>query len=208
MKKTMAFLLLVMISLVGHTQQQELEQLILDVEKLAQFKQILSDMKTGYDILTQGYNAVRDISQGNFNLHKAFLDGLLVVSPTVRNYVKVASIINNQITIVSEYKTAFSRLKSSGYFNPDEINYVAQVYSKLFDDSVNNLSDLTTILMAGSLRMSDAERLQSIDRLDRDMTDKLSFLRSFNNQAAVMTLQRAREQNSLLGIQKMYQTNP
>ncbi|WP_431213790.1 TerB family tellurite resistance protein [Puia sp. P3] len=161
-------------------------------------------MKDGYDILTQGYNAVRDISEGNFNLHKAFLDGLLVVSPAVKNYIKVAQIINNQLTLVTEYKSAFSQLKSSGQFNPDEILYIAKVYSHLLDASLNNISDLTTILTAGSLRMSDAERLASIDRLDRDMTEKVSFLRTFNNQTAMLALQRSKEQNSIQGIQHMY----
>ena len=51
-------------------QAQELEELALDIEKLAQFKQILSDMKKGYTILSGGYNTIKNLSQGNFNLHK------------------------------------------------------------------------------------------------------------------------------------------
>jgi hypothetical protein len=53
-------------------QTQDVQQLILDIEKLTQFKAILSDMQTGYTILTQGYGAVKDISEGNFNLHSAY----------------------------------------------------------------------------------------------------------------------------------------
>ena len=44
-------------------QVQELEQLTLDIEKLLQFKQILSDLKKGYQILSGGYNTIRDLSQ-------------------------------------------------------------------------------------------------------------------------------------------------
>ena len=57
-------------------QSAEIQQLLLNVEKLTQFKQILSDMKKGYQILEGGYNTIKDISEGNFSLHKAFLDGL------------------------------------------------------------------------------------------------------------------------------------
>jgi len=191
-----------------HAQSYELQQLILDVEKLTQFKKILSDMKEGYEILTKGYNAVRDISQGNFNLHKVFLDGLLAVSPTVKNYVKVADIISNQVKLVQEYKAAFTRLQRSGLFNLDEIDYVARVYSRLFDESVDNLSDLVTIVTAGSLRMSDAERLQAIDRIDKAMSEKLFFLRQFNSQTAVLTLQRSKEKQSIQGVQNMYGITP
>lgn len=67
-------------------QADEIAQLVLNIEKLSQFKQILSDMKKGYQILNGGYNTVKNIAEGNFSLHKAFLDGLMEVSPTVRNY--------------------------------------------------------------------------------------------------------------------------
>src|ERR1700754_1917756 len=56
---------------------QDLQQLLMDIEKLTQFKAILSDMETGYTILTQGYGAVKDISQANFNLHSSFLNSLM-----------------------------------------------------------------------------------------------------------------------------------
>jgi len=204
MKKLFLILSILGGSLAGRAQSYELQQLILDVEKLGQFKKILSELKTGYEVLTQGYNAVRDISQGNFNLHKGFLDGLLAVSPAVKDYFKVGHIIDQQLRIVREYKTAFARLNASGYYNPDEINYIATVYNKLFDASVKNIEDLGIILTAGTLRMSDAERLQAIDRLDKDMEDKLSFLRQFNDEGAVMTLQRAREHGDAQNVQKMY----
>jgi DNA repair ATPase RecN len=107
-------------------QAEEIEQLLLNVEKLAQLKQILADLKKGYEIVSKGYTTIKNISEGNFNLHKTFLDGLLEVSPTVRNYKKVAGIINHQIAIVKEYKQAFSRFKEEGNFTPGEIDYLGK----------------------------------------------------------------------------------
>ncbi|WP_244307430.1 hypothetical protein [Flavobacterium fluviatile] len=78
----------------GNSQSQEIQQLILNIEKLAQFKQILSDMKKGYEILSGGYKVAKDMSQGNFTLHKTFLDALMQVSPVVRNYKRVGDIAN------------------------------------------------------------------------------------------------------------------
>src|SRR5690606_13782078 len=64
-------------------QTEEIAQLLLNVEKLAQFKQILTDMKKGYDILNGGYRTVKQLTEGNFSLHRVFLDGLMEVSPAV-----------------------------------------------------------------------------------------------------------------------------
>src|SRR5580692_2717144 len=101
-----------------HAQSYEVERLILDIQKLAQMKNILTDLYKGYEILNTGYNTIKNISEGNFNLHKAFLDGLLAVSPAVKNYQKALDIIDYESRIVSEYKSALSRFQQDKHFNP------------------------------------------------------------------------------------------
>lgn len=188
-------------------QADEIAQLVLNIEKLSQFKQILSDMKKGYQILNGGYNTVKNIAEGNFSLHKAFLDGLMEVSPTVRNYRRVADIANYQITLVKEYKNAYNRFRRDNNFNADELAYLARVYDKLFKESLRNLDELLTIVTAGKARMSDDERLQAIDRIYADMQDKLLFLRHFNNNTTVLAVQRAKERNDAQALQKIYGVN-
>jgi hypothetical protein len=185
-------------------QSFELQQLILDVQKLTQMKQILTDMKTGYDIVSKGYSTVRDIAQGNFNLHEVFLDGLWLVSPTVRQYWKIPVIIDYQVSIVKEYQSAFSRFQKSSSFNPDEILYMGAVYNKLLDQSLKNIGDLTTVITANQLRMSDAERLHAIDHIYSDMQDKMLFVRSFTNNTSLLDLQRTKEQNDTRMMQQLY----
>ena len=104
-------------------QSTEAQQLLLNVEKLAQLKKILSNMKKGYEIVSTGYNTIKDISKGNFNLHDAFLNALLQVSPTVRKYKRVADIITCQSQIVKEYRSAFNRFKSTNMFNSSMITF-------------------------------------------------------------------------------------
>ncbi|MBN8717939.1 MAG: TerB family tellurite resistance protein [Sediminibacterium magnilacihabitans] len=188
-------------------QSEEVQQLLLNVEKLAQFKQILSDLKKGYQIVSVGYSTIKDLSQGNFNLHKTFLDGLMMVSPTVRKYKRIADIINNQLLIVKEYKTAFNRFKQDGNFNPGEIEYLGKVYGNLFKQSMNDLDELMMIITDSKLRMSDDERLEAIDQVFSKMQDKLLFLRHFNNNTTILALQRAREKNDAATMQKIYGIN-
>ena len=200
MKKILLTLLLFVMAVIPgklYAQADEIEQLTLDIEKLAQFKQILTDLKKGYEILNGGYNTIKDISQGNFNLHKTYLDGLLAISPAVKNYKKIADIITNQQQIVKEYKSAYSRFKGTGLFADDELTYISGVYDNLIKKSLNNLDDLTTVITANQLRMSDDERIKAIDRVDKDISDQLVFLRQFNNGTSVLAAQRAKEQNDV-----------
>lgn len=205
MKKLFIILLLTATTAISKGQSQEVQQLLLNVEKLSQLKNILSVMKQGYQIVSNGYNAVKDISQGNFSLHEVFLDGLMLVNPEIKKYRRVADIIAYQKAIILEYKNAFNRFKASGSFNPQEINYLTSVYSRLFSQSLNNLDELASVVTSSQLRMSDDERLQAIDRIFADTQDKLSFLRHFNQSASILNIQRAREKAGISTLQKLYQ---
>lgn len=185
-------------------QTTDMVQLILDIEKLTQLKGILSDMKTGYNIIDGGYNQVKSIEQGNFSLHQTFLNGLLAVSPAVTKYGRIADIVLEQGYIVTEYTTTFKQLRESGSFTANEIAYLANVYTTLLQQSLMNLSQLTTILTAGKLRMSDDERLRAVDHIYADTDDKLTFLRHFDQQATILSMQRQNDLNDISSTQKLY----
>lgn len=180
-----------------NAQEHEIQQLLLNVEKLAQFKQILQDMYKGYQILHKGYTAIKDISQGNFSIHKTFLDGLLEVSPTVQKYKRVADIIDYQIRIVKEYKSAYNQFKKDKYFTSGEIEYMGKVYGNLSELCLKNLDDLLTVITAGKLRMSDDERISAIDNIFSEIQDEWSFLKHFNNSAKLLSVARAKEQQDV-----------
>jgi hypothetical protein len=184
-------------------QSDDMVQLILDIEKLTQLKGILTDMKTGYTIINGGYNEVKQIADGNFNLHSTFLNGLLMVSPAIANYGRVADIVLKQGYIVKEYQRYYRQFKQSG-FNSDELAYIANVYTTLLQQSLQNLSQLTDIIAAGKLRMNDNERLRAIDHIYADTDDKLTFLRQFDQQNAIMAAQRQHELSNLSTVQKLY----
>lgn len=188
-------------------QKQEIQQLILNIEKLAQFKQILKDMKKGYEILSGGYNTVKDLSEGNFSLHQTFLDALMQVSPTVKNYRRIGDIVKYQLVLVKEYKSAFSRFRDSRNFNGEEIAYLEKVYDNLFKQSLRNLDELTLVITANKMRMSDDERLAAIDKIYVDMQDKVLFLRNFNNNTAVLDLQRSKEHHDTRAMRSIYKSN-
>jgi hypothetical protein len=186
-------------------QTQDLQQLMLDMEKLTQLKGILSEMKAGYKIYTLGYNTLSSLAKGNFDLHNVYLTGLLAVSPAVRNYGRIAEILEQQASLVAEYKRANTSFQQSGSFNAAELSYMSDIYTRLVMRSLTNLDELNTVLTAGKLRMSDAERIKSIDRIYGNSSDQLTFLRSFDRQGIVLSLQRSKDLNDTKTLKKLYQ---
>lgn len=198
------FILCLLISKVGIGQSDEAQQLLLNWEKLTQFKTILKNMKDGYQVLHKGYTSIKNISAGNFSLHKTFLDGLLEVSPVVKKYKRVADIINYQVRLVKEYKAAYRQFRDDKQFTVTEIEYLGKVYANLFNQSVKNIDALATVITSGKLRMSDDERLQAIDRIYEEIVDQYTFLNEFNNNTAILALQREKDKMDIDGMKKVH----
>lgn len=203
----LVFLMLVFAGRDCYPQTQEAKQLMLNVEKLAQLRNILSGMKKGYDILLKGYNSVKDIAEGNFSLHELFLDGLLVVSPEVKKYARVADIINYQRDIGSEWKLALEAFNAADVFGSGELSYLKGVYQGLSRRSFQNVEDLALVLTSSKLRMSDGERLSAIDRIYLDTRDQLVFLRDFNASAVLLVRQKQKEKREIEQLKSIYKQN-
>ena len=198
------FFILLLCSNYCFGQSQEAKQLLLNVEKLAQLKLMLSHMKTGYQILEKGYTSIKNISQGNFNLHRDFLDGLLQVSPAVKQYSKVADIIRVQLKLVKESKAALAEFLGSKQFTIAEIEYLGNVYANLLKECLKTLDELAMVVTAGKLRMSDDERLQAIDKIYDEVMEQYTFLNEFNNGTAILSLQREKEKMDIDLMRKVH----
>lgn len=204
MRKIMCCLLIFLPGRQAPAQSAEIEQLLLDVSKLTELRGILQDMYSGYQTLHQGYEDVKNIAKGNFTLHDAFLTGLLAVSPNVQNDQRIADIVNNQLELVQEYKSAYGTFRADPHFTEAELSYLSEVYGNLVTQSANDVEELTMVITAGALRMSDDERLTAIDRIDKDIKGKLSFLRYFNNNVRVQAVQRAKAAGDAATLTKLY----
>lgn len=188
----------------GICQSQEATQLLLNYEKLKQLEEILDNMYKGYKILSQGYDRIKGIAEGNYKLHEVFLDGLLSVSPAVKKYKRISQIVAYQQILVKEYKRAYSNFKNDARLSLEEIRYLANVYEYLGKQSLKNLEELAMIIAASKLRMSDDERIAAIDRIFVDIENKVAFLRYFNNSTQLLIIQRAKEKNDVERVKDLH----
>lgn len=212
MKKTICIVTLVLLCMCWsrnlRAQTHEATQLVLNYEKLQQLEAILDNMYHGYKVLSKGYNTVRDIAEGNFSIHQVFLDGLYAVSPVVRDYRRIPEIIRYQKFLAKEYKRAFERFRNDTNLTVREVRYIANVYSYLVKQSLQNLDALLMVITASRLRMSDEERLRAIDEIFHSMEEKVAFLIHFNNSTGALIVQRAKSKRDIDTTRKLYELTP
>lgn len=200
--KKLLFFLLCCSSPSAFAQSDEIQQLVMNVEKLAQLKEILSNLEKSYRILEGGYQTIKGLSEGNFKLHQVFLDRLLEVSPVVQDYQRVKVILTRQRQMI--YGLEQLRRQALGPLPVEEYTYLEAAFRRLYEQSLAHVNSLTLLLTPRQLRMNDAERLSAIDVLYEQSEHQYRFMRQFTQQTKLLIESRQREKASLEGLQRLY----
>ncbi|MES2373468.1 MAG: hypothetical protein V4557_12860 [Bacteroidota bacterium] len=150
-------------------QAQAIEELSLNLEKLAQMKMMLNNMYSGYANLVNGYGKIIGVSKSNFDLHDDFLNQLFEVHAPVRNDPRIETVLSNYLLIGMESGKAYSAFVKSMLFTSSELIGIQNSLNVLKSAGNSKLDELQKVLTPGMLRMSDAERISAIDRIDHDV---------------------------------------
>lgn len=164
------------------------------LQQIAALKVYLGHAKKGYNIVTSGVNTIRNIKNGDLNLHRDFFNRLKNVNPAIRKYAKVTDIIAYQVKIVKQTKITIQQIRETKQFTEAELDYSKQVFDNLLDECMKTVEELILVTTSGKLEMKDDERLKRIDRLYADVQDKYSFACSFSEDMGLLAVQRLGEQ--------------
>lgn len=203
MKAGMFVLLLFIACLRVSAQFQELEQLKLNLEKLAQLKLSLSEMKRGYQVLQNGYNGVRDAARGNYDLHKNYLDGLLQVNNVVKTSPALVQVFSTQKRLLQEYKTGWQRIVSSNLFSVQELADIRTTYQFVIDQVSNDLETIDAVLSPGRLRMNDAERLSVVEKVKTNVAGNLKEVLELNQESNRVMLLRLQQRKDMDAVRRL-----
>lgn len=162
-------LLLLLLTSRGYGQSVEIQQLLVNIEKLAQMKASYQTMVNGYKTLSHGYQQVSDLTKGNFLLHKDYLDGLLAVSPSVRQYGRIQAMMQKHARLVDTYQINLLQLQSGGLLKASELQQFKIEAAALVQLSSAAIDEMIEVLTPGRMRMSDEERISVINRLDQEV---------------------------------------
>lgn len=164
------------------------------LQQIAALQVYLGYAKKGYNIVTGGINTIRNIKNGDLNLHRDFFNRLKNVNPAIHRYAKVADIIACQVKIIKQTKLVLQQIRETKQFTEAELNYCKQVFDTLLGECIKTVEELMLVTTSGELEMKDDERLKRIDGLYADVQDKYSFACSFSEDMGLLAVQRLGEQ--------------
>ncbi len=147
---------------------------------------------------------ISDWAEKQRKLYADYYDELWKVKSALSYYQKVKDIIQKQVSIVNEYKQAYTLFRQDRHFSASEISYMQKTYLGMLDESLKTLDGLYLVINSFTTQMSDAERLELIGTADSQIEQILTDLRQFNQQTIRLSLQRAKDQKEIDLVKSLY----
>jgi hypothetical protein len=173
------------------------------IQQIAALKVYLKYLKEGYDVAKKGLGMIGDIKEGNFNDHATYFESLSLVNPSIKQSGKIPLIAQMQQQIMREFNKLDYDCRENGYLTEDELEYVRDVYSNMLTKCEDSISELNTIITDHSAQLKDDERIERIDLIYEDMSDKRDFARSFSNSTRMIMAQLLREKSEVVTQEKL-----
>lgn len=149
-------------------------------------------------------NEITDWVQKQKDLYSDYYKGLSQVKSAITYYHQIKDISTKQTQLIAEYKHAWNTVQHDNHFTASELKYISQVYSGILDETVKNVDALLLVVNSFVTQMSDAKRIEIINSVADKVDQNYSDLHQFNNQNALLSLQRAKDGNEVHMVKAMY----
>ncbi|MBN8836135.1 MAG: conjugal transfer protein TraI [Sphingobacteriia bacterium] len=149
-------------------------------------------------------NQITDWIEKQRKLYDDYFQELWKVKAALTYYHRVKEIIQRQVQMVNEYKTAWVLFRNDKNFTPQEIDYMQHVYTGMLDESLKNIDQLFLVVNAFATQMTDAKRLEIINTVADNIGQGYIDLKQFNSQNKMISLQRAAEKAEIAYVKKLY----
>lgn len=149
-------------------------------------------------------NEIAEWTQRQRELYRKYYDELWKVRNTLATYKRIRQIIERQQQIIDEYRFTWHMINQDKHFTKSEIDYMYRVYTGILNESVYNLDQILLVINSFKTQMTDAKRLEVINKAGDNIEQNYTDLKQFNNQNIGLSLNRAKDQHEVETVKKLY----
>ena len=142
-----------------------------------------------------------------YNESKKYYDALKKVNNLVRDAQRVKETILMVGEISDIYVKNYKKMLSDPNFRPEELVAIANDYTKLLGESNNLLKELKQVVNITTLKMTDKERMDVVDRCYKEIRDYRNLVRYYTNKNISVSYLRAKKQQDTDRVLSLYGTD-
>lgn len=147
---------------------------------------------------------IADWTEKQKNLYDEYYQELWKIKSAITYYKRIKDLTAKQVAIVDEYKWAWNLFKQDKHFTPEELDYMEKVYGGILEESIKSLDQILLVLASFKTQMSDAERLEIINKAADQMDGNYTILKKFNYQNIFTSIQRAVSVDETAKLKEIY----
>ena len=173
-------------------------------EQIAALKLYSGYLQQGYEVASDGLSLVRDLSGGEFSLHKDYFTSLGQVSPLIRNNWRIAQILSLQAGIVR----GLNSITDSPHLFASDKAYIGLLQENLIGGTATDLTWLLLLVTSGKLELTEQQRLQQLKILFKRMQEKAAIVRQVRQHVGLLARKRSEALLENQTLERFYKLNP
>lgn len=147
---------------------------------------------------------IADWTERQKDLYSKYYEELWQIKSAITYYKRIKDLTSRQVDIMDEYKWAWGLFKKDKHFSPEELEYMAKVYSGILEESVKNVDQLLMVVSSFKTQMSDAARLELIAAAADQMEQNYADLKKFNSGNIQQSISRAKSLDEVATLKEIY----
>ena len=189
------------VALIGFTHQARAQWAVIDPSNLVQnISQVVKSSSTLTNMIKNVEETVKIYKQG-----KEYYDKL----KSVHNLIKDARKVQLTVAMISEithiYTTGFQKMLADPNFSVEELAAISGGYTILMQEGAALIAEIKEIVTAGNgLSMTDAERMEVVDRIYNKMSGYRNLTRYFTDKNISVSYLRSKERGNLERVRSLY----
>lgn len=137
-------------------------------------------------------------------LYQEYYEELWKVRNAIATIQRIKHIMERQVQLVDEYARTWEVIKNDKHFSKSEIEYMYDVYTGILDESARNLDQLLLVINSFQTQMTDAKRLEIIEKAGNEIERNLHDLKQFNTENIQLSISRAKDEHEIESIKRLY----
>lgn len=162
-------------------------------------KQIVQTSTTAQNMV----NNFKEV-QKVYNQGKQYYDALKAVNGLVKDAKKVQRTILMVGEISDIYVHSFQKMLSDPNYSIEELNAIANGYTRLLEQSNDVLTELKGVVNISTLSLSDKDRIDVVNSCYDAMTDYRNLVRYYTNKNIGVSYLRAKKKGETVRVNALY----
>lgn len=173
------------------------------LNQIVKLQLYLGYVKKGYGIVNAGLSTIGTIKRGDFQLHDLFFSDKKRVKPLIRNSFTVLEIIR-AANHVRQFWSSVNDLLSNPSFSLEEKEYILNLKYNLLESLSKDIQSLLDVITSGKLEMSDQERIERIEVLQKKVVNKKLGTIAIGKSLQILLSQKNNDREDIQNLRELF----